>query len=631
MKRSLLLVEDEMITAMINKKSLGEYGYLVTSVSTGEKAVEYLNQFPGIDLVLMDIDLGEGLDGTQTAERILELHDIPIIFLSSHTEPEVVEKTAKIASYGYAVKDSPVTVLDALIKMALKLFDAKKSEQKKEAILHENEERYRLLHENAGIAIGYYSLEGKVLFYNKLAAKNRQGVPEDFVGKSVSEIFPDTEAEMYANRIRKAALSNSPIVYHDVIPLSTGNLYYLNTFVRITDIQGTLLGVQVISQDVTVQKQAEEDLQKKSEGNAALHKHLESSLEELRSAYEEIRLKKEELETSHVILRRHDSRMTKILKSTSDVIVIVDKDGLVTYKSPNIEKLFGWTPEDLVGESSIANIHPEDLPQIQKIINALIQKPDISETTQCRYRCKDGTFKWIEITATNLYEDPDVQGLLGNYHDITTQKNASDEIKALLAEKELILKEVHHRIKNNMNTIYGLLLLQAGTLKDSVAVNALEVAANRVKSMQHLYDKLYRAVASTELSVQDYLPALIDEIVKNFPNVKNITIDKRIDDFTLSSKILQPLGIIINELMSNIMKYAFTGKDSGHILIEAEETGPLVKLTLADDGNGLPESVTFENSTGFGLVLVKGLAQQIGGTIRIERVNGTRFVLEFMK
>lgn len=124
-KKRILLVEDEAIIALNEKASLEKYGYEVSIVSSGDDAVAYIKNDPFIDLILMDIDLGEGMDGTQAAEKILEFHDLPVLFLSSHSEPEIVEKTEKITSYGYVVKDAGVTVLDASIKMAFKLFAEK--------------------------------------------------------------------------------------------------------------------------------------------------------------------------------------------------------------------------------------------------------------------------------------------------------------------------------------------------------------------------------------------------------------------------------------------------------------------------------------------------------------------------
>jgi len=129
--KNILLVEDEAVIALMEKKNLEEYGYSVHLAYNGRKAIEIaFNNEITIDLILMDIDLGKDVDGTEAAATILQQRDIPIVFLSSHTEPEIVEKTETITSYGYVVKNSGIVVLDASIKMAFKLFDAHKELKK---------------------------------------------------------------------------------------------------------------------------------------------------------------------------------------------------------------------------------------------------------------------------------------------------------------------------------------------------------------------------------------------------------------------------------------------------------------------------------------------------------------------
>ncbi len=117
--------------------------------------------------------------------------------------------------------------------------------------LRESEEKYRLLHENAGIGIGYYKPDGIVISYNRLAAQNMNGLPEDFAGKSIYDIFPEQEAEFYHDRIKKATLSDGPVVYEDEVPLPSGNKYFLSTFTKITDLNNNISGIQIISQDIT--------------------------------------------------------------------------------------------------------------------------------------------------------------------------------------------------------------------------------------------------------------------------------------------------------------------------------------------------------------------------------------------
>jgi CheY-like chemotaxis protein len=143
MSKKILLVEDEALIALSEAQMLKKYGYEVVTAYNGEKAVEMADNDSDISLILMDIDLGDGIDGTEAAEKILNKKDIPVVFLSSHTEPEVVEKTEKITSYGYVVKNSGATVIDASIKMAFKLFEAKNEAKKHEEALRESEATVR--------------------------------------------------------------------------------------------------------------------------------------------------------------------------------------------------------------------------------------------------------------------------------------------------------------------------------------------------------------------------------------------------------------------------------------------------------------------------------------------------------
>ena len=180
-KKTILLVEDEIITAIAEKMTLEKYGYVVITVNTGEQAVELFTKDNVIDLILMDIDLGAGIDGTQAAEIILKDRDIPVVFLSSHTEPEVVEKTEKITSYGYVVKSSSITVLDASIKMAFKLFEANQ-------YIHDSEEKYRLAFFTSPNSININSMDGLYLDINEGFTKLTGYTRQDVIGVLSSDI-----------------------------------------------------------------------------------------------------------------------------------------------------------------------------------------------------------------------------------------------------------------------------------------------------------------------------------------------------------------------------------------------------------------------------------------------------------
>jgi len=243
-----------------------------------------------------------------------------------------------------------------------------------------------------------------------------------------------------------------------------------------------------------------------------------------------------------------------------------------------------------------------------------------------------------EVDANQLlYINEKLLGLNSEINDLQrklikekTQLSQSElKVRGLLLEKEIILKEVHHRIKNNMNTINSLLRLQAGISKEPAAIAALLDAGSRVQSMLVLYDKIYRSVDFQDVLVKDYFSTLMDEILANFPKRGSVRLEKNIEDFKISAKVLFPLGIILNELLTNIMKYAFIGKEDGEIRVSVHKRNTLVTILIEDNGNGMPEAVDFENSTGFGLMLVGMLIKQIEGQIRIERGLGTRIIIDF--
>lgn len=200
-QKTLLLVEDEFLLAMTETRQIENEGYKVIQAYSGENAIEVMSKEPRIDLVLMDIDLGSGMDGTEAAEIILKDHDVPVLFLSSHTEKEIVEKTEKITNYGYVVKNSSFTVLDASIKMAFKLFQANSGLKKREI---EARERERYLETVINTTQdGYYVLDehGKFLEANLAYCEITGFSREEILLLSIFDIKPETDREPVIPRL----------------------------------------------------------------------------------------------------------------------------------------------------------------------------------------------------------------------------------------------------------------------------------------------------------------------------------------------------------------------------------------------------------------------------------------------
>jgi len=171
--------------------------------------------------------------------------------------------------------------------------------------------------------------------------------------------------------------------------------------------------------------------------------------------------------------------------------------------------------------------------------------------------------------------------------------------------------------------------MQADKIDIPEAVTVLKDAIARIESMEVLYDKLYRTESYKDVSIRSYLSQLIDEIFQMFSNRQNIEIDNQINDFTIGTREIFPLGIIVNELLTNAMKYAFTGRDNGLIKIFAVTKDNHVTFIFEDNGVGMPDLKSDIRQKGFGLTLIGLLTEQIGGSYRIERNNGTMFIIEF--
>jgi PAS domain S-box-containing protein len=273
-------------------------------------------------------------------------------------------------------------------------------------------------------------------------------------------------------------------------------------------------------------------------------------------------------------------------------------------------------------------LHPEDTDRVMLALQNHLQEKHPYEIDY-RLRKTDGDYMWCHVMGTTRKDtDGDAVFMSGATVNITERKLAEESIQKLLAEKELLLREVHHRIKNNMNSIIGLLTIHSEKLDNPEAIAALQSAKSRVLSMLVLYDKLYRSQEFRTVSTSGYLASLVDEIIAIFPNKASVQIVKEIDEFILDTKKLFPLGILINELLTNAMKHAFEGRDSGVIFVSASMADRATRIIIRDNGKGLPESFEAAKPAGFGLQLVNMLARQIRATVQIENVGGVQFIID---
>ena len=746
--KTILLVEDEVLIAKAEARTLGKHGYKVIMVHSGEDAVDSMKKNSDIDLVLMDIDLGRGIDGTQAAEMILKERDVPVVFLLSHTEPEVVEKTERITSYGYVVKNAGESVLLASLRMAFRLHNAdmRIHEQREELIKREKE-----LADSREEFIGYFrmstvgmcvtSVEKGWLEVNDRLCAMLGYSREELAGLTWAELtYPDDlqadvalfdrllDGEIEEYELEKRFVRKDGLIIHTMLYVTCKR----NDDRSVRHVLASLI-------DITRRKRVEDEMERVSRlfhlitenmtegvvladmnmnveyGSPSTLKRNGFSLEEFKSiplerrmtgeSYERLmKSASEELTPEHLsdpeynisrmimieyfrkdgstywsessfrilrddsgrpsgilsvgrditerkkmeeALRESEKRYRDLVENANSIILRMDAKGKVLFFNDFAQRFFGFTQDEIIGRNVLGTIVPSrDMTgkDLEEMIREIGVNPDRYVSNENENMRRDGTRVWVSWTNRGMLNDRgEVDEILCIGNDTTERKKAEERLVVVLREsdilrekaerlnreKELLLKEVHHRIKNNMSAVMSILSLQVRTLTDSAAIEAINGAKNRVQSMMVLYDRLYRSDDFKNLSTREYIPLLVEEIVDIFVSDGAVTVEMEIDDIVLPAKKLIPLGILINELISNAIKHAFNGRRGGRIGISLMMRNGRIRVVIEDNGTGIPEGITPADSTGFGLQLVSLLVQQLSGEITIDREKGTKFVLEF--
>jgi len=211
---------------------------------------------------------------------------------------------------------------------------------------------------------------------------------------------------------------------------------------------------------------------------------------------------------------------------------------------------------------------------------------------------------------------------------IIKQRQNEDRIKTALQEKDLMLREIHHRIKNNLQMISSLLSLQARRLKDTEASEKLTQCNTRIQAMALIHNKLYGCKDVTQIDLRQYLQELIYYLRSIYGKSSNVQFSIELDDIHLNLDRTIPLGLIINEIITNALKHAFSPEQRGLIIISLKKNCQNILLTVRDNGRGIPEEIDIDNSKTVGLLIINSLVDQLEGTIDIQRDNGTCITID---
>ena len=330
-----------------------------------------------------------------------------------------------------------------------------------------------------------------------------------------------------------------------------------------------------------------------------------------------------------VALNATETRYRRLFETAQDGILILDADtGQIVEVNPFFIAFLGFSREEFLGKKIWEIGLFKDIVANKDNFEELQRKESI-RYENLPLETADGRNIAVEFVS-NVYMVDNKKVIQCNIRDITERKKMAEQIEASLAEKETLLKEVHHRVKNNLQIVASLLNLQIRKITDPATIEALKDSQSRVRSMALVHEHLYRGKDFSHVDLGNYIRAL-GTVLFNSSEAGNrgVQFDLNIHEIYVDTNTAIPLGLISNELITNSLKYAFMEKNGGKLSITATEDPAALTFVVADNGTGLAPDITLENQTSLGLQLVSSLTDQLNGTVVIDRTGGTKFTFTF--
>jgi PAS domain S-box-containing protein len=331
--------------------------------------------------------------------------------------------------------------------------------------------------------------------------------------------------------------------------------------------------------------------------------------------------------------KKLDERIRKLstaVEQSPTSIVITDKKGIVEYVNPRFMEITGYTADEIVGKNQ--RILKTDYYTTEQYCELweTIYRGDIWHG-KFRNKKKNGEFYWVYASISPIKNDAgEITHFLAIKEDITELVTVNESLTASLKEKETLLKEIHHRVKNNLQVISSLLSLQADYIEDVHTRDLFDESTHRIKTMALIHERLYQSENLAQIDYSEYITDLTNYLLRTYRNkAQLVQLNLRLDKIYLPVDYAIPCGLIINELVSNALKYAIVDNKQINLDISFLVDGTLCTLTVADDGAGIPANIELGNTVSLGLQLVYDLACQLEGEIKLEREKGTKFIITF--
>jgi len=336
----------------------------------------------------------------------------------------------------------------------------------------------------------------------------------------------------------------------------------------------------------------------------------------------------EQLKAQHE-LQASELRFRMMAKKITDGLLILENFTFI-YMNDKMEKITGYSLAEIKNMQIKTIIVERDRFRIARMMAKARQNPEQIKSFELWITTKSGEERCISCGSSYSKISDDKMEVYIIVSDITERKQSEEKLLRSLQEKEVLIKEIHHRVKNNMQVVSSLLQLQSRYITDPETLDLFRKSQSRVRSMSLIHEKLYRSEDLAHINFQDYIRKLSHYLMIFYSvDMIKIRVEYDIDDILLDINQAIPLGLITNELLSNCLKYAFSGRQEGLVTITLKKKDNIIKLSIVDNGVGIPDDFDLEGSDTLGLQLVRSLTEQLHGEFNYSNEDGTNFKLQF--
>ncbi|MFP4373980.1 MAG: sensor histidine kinase [Spirochaetaceae bacterium] len=327
------------------------------------------------------------------------------------------------------------------------------------------------------------------------------------------------------------------------------------------------------------------------------------------------------LEATAPVSRRAWSFLENLFANAPEAVIFGDKDHRILRVNAEFVRMFGYSAEEARGRTIDDLIAPEDRFQEAQSLSQKVGSGGFVQR-ETRRRGKDGHEIDVSILGGPIYEDGVIVGIFAIYRDISRQKRVEEAIEASLREKEVLLQEIHHRVKNNMQIISSILSLEMGSLEDADVKQALQVSQNRIRSMALVHEKLYHSDNLGEIDMSDYVSDVCSDLKALSAADSELSLELDLDELHAGVDFAIPFGLIVNELVTNAIKHARPKGGPPAVTVRMRVTNGGTELVVSDNGLGLPAGFDAAAGASLGLKLVQSLAAQLGGSLEFDSGDG---------